>query len=136
MCGDDHVVARLTAAFVAGVAVLTGSGCLPDDTRPIPAKLDVQVQPSEWIIDTDDGWHIALSRLLMGIGALELEGPDCVQYNQTRYTRLFELTLTELYGQPVGLVYGLGAARLGSVVAGDVLDRRMPELLLAITPRR
>ncbi|GIF46896.1 ABC-2 type transport system permease protein [Asanoa ferruginea] len=37
---------------------------------------------------------------------------------------------------PIGLLYGLGAARLGSVVAGDVLDRRMPELLLTITPRR
>ncbi|MEV4621809.1 ABC transporter permease [Asanoa sp. NPDC049573] len=37
---------------------------------------------------------------------------------------------------PIGLLYGLGAARLGSVVAGDVLDRRMPELLQTITPRR
>ena len=37
---------------------------------------------------------------------------------------------------PVGLLYGIGAAVLGTVVAGDVLDRRMPELLLAITPRR
>ena len=37
---------------------------------------------------------------------------------------------------PVGLLYGAGAAVLGSVVAGDVLERRMPELLIAITPRR
>ncbi|MEV4535557.1 ABC transporter permease [Asanoa sp. NPDC049518] len=37
---------------------------------------------------------------------------------------------------PVGLVYGVGAAWLGSVIVGDVLDRRMPELLLTITPRR
>lgn len=37
---------------------------------------------------------------------------------------------------PVGIGYGLGAAALGTYLAGDVLDRRMPELLAAITPRR
>ena len=37
---------------------------------------------------------------------------------------------------PVGLAYGVGATALGSTIAGDVLDRRAPELLLAITPRR
>ncbi|HEX5594825.1 MAG TPA: ABC transporter permease [Micromonosporaceae bacterium] len=37
---------------------------------------------------------------------------------------------------PVGLAYGIGAAALGTYLAGDVLDRRMPELLVAVTPRR
>ncbi|MGC5018931.1 ABC transporter permease [Micromonospora sp. DT47] len=37
---------------------------------------------------------------------------------------------------PVGAAYGLGAALLGSYLAGDVLDHRMPELLAAVTPRR
>ncbi|HEX5542276.1 MAG TPA: ABC transporter permease, partial [Micromonospora sp.] len=37
---------------------------------------------------------------------------------------------------PIGLVYGVGAAALGTYLAGDVLDRRMPELLVAVTPRR
>ncbi|MCW3816534.1 ABC transporter permease [Micromonospora sp. DR5-3] len=37
---------------------------------------------------------------------------------------------------PVGLAYGVGAALLGSYLAGDVLDRRQPELLAAVTPRR
>ncbi|WBB65860.1 ABC transporter permease [Micromonospora sp. WMMD812] len=37
---------------------------------------------------------------------------------------------------PVGLGYGLGAGLLGSYLAGDVLDRRQPELLATVTPRR
>ncbi|MEV1333431.1 ABC transporter permease [Micromonospora costi] len=37
---------------------------------------------------------------------------------------------------PFGVVYGLGAALLGSYLAGDVLDRRQPELLATVTPRR
>ncbi|WP_027661550.1 hypothetical protein [Salinispora fenicalii] len=37
---------------------------------------------------------------------------------------------------PVGAAYGLGAALLGAYLAGDVLDRRQPELLAAIAPRR
>ncbi|MGC4897069.1 ABC transporter permease [Micromonospora sp. DT31] len=37
---------------------------------------------------------------------------------------------------PVGLAYGVGAALLGAYLAGDALDRRQPELLAAVTPRR
>ncbi|RZT81709.1 ABC-2 type transport system permease protein [Micromonospora violae] len=37
---------------------------------------------------------------------------------------------------PVGAAYGVGAALLGAYLAGDVLDRRQPELLATVTPRR
>jgi ABC-2 type transport system permease protein len=37
---------------------------------------------------------------------------------------------------PVGVGYGLGAVALGLYIVGDLLDRRGPELLLAVSPRR
>ncbi|PZG11949.1 ABC transporter permease [Micromonospora craterilacus] len=39
-------------------------------------------------------------------------------------------------GLPLGVAYGVGAALLGAHLAGDVLDRRQPELLATVTPRR
>jgi ABC-2 type transport system permease protein len=36
----------------------------------------------------------------------------------------------------VGLAYGAAAAMIGTVIAGNVLDQRGPEVLVAITPRR
>lgn len=38
-------------------------------------------------------------------------------------------------GLPAGVVYGGGAYLLGAWLAGRMLDRRMPELLAAVTPR-
>jgi ABC-2 type transport system permease protein len=35
-----------------------------------------------------------------------------------------------------GVAYGWGAAWLGTYIAGDVLDRRGPEILAAVTPKR
>ena len=39
-------------------------------------------------------------------------------------------------GLPVGVAYGVAAYLIGSGVAGDLLDRRMPEVLAAVTPNR
>jgi ABC-2 type transport system permease protein len=39
-------------------------------------------------------------------------------------------------GLPVGLLYGAGAYTVGSLIGGALLDRRMPELLAAVTPNR
>ncbi len=36
----------------------------------------------------------------------------------------------------LGLAYGAGAVLLGTYIAGDLLERRGPEILVAITPRR
>ncbi|MEU8816293.1 ABC transporter permease [Actinoplanes sp. NPDC048796] len=39
-------------------------------------------------------------------------------------------------GLPVGIAYGCAAYLIGSGIAGDRLDRRMPEVLAAVTPGR
>jgi ABC-2 type transport system permease protein len=37
---------------------------------------------------------------------------------------------------PTGLLWGTGGILLGSIIAGDALDHRAPEVLAAVTPRR
>lgn len=121
MCADDHARARCRSLLaLAAVIALGGSGCLPDDTRPTPGQVQVQVVSAPDSFATDDGWEVTFSAVLMGIGALELEGSDCVHYNQTRYTRLFEVTTPDANAQPVGLAYGIGDCDLG-------FDVRTPE---------
>jgi len=39
-------------------------------------------------------------------------------------------------GLPLGLGYGAAAYLLGSRLAGDQVDRRMPELLATVSPHR
>jgi ABC-2 type transport system permease protein len=39
-------------------------------------------------------------------------------------------------GLPLGAAWGAGAYRTGARLAGDLLDRRMPELLATVTPNR
>jgi ABC-2 type transport system permease protein len=39
-------------------------------------------------------------------------------------------------GLPAGAAYGVAAFLIGSSTAGDLLDRRMPEVLAAVTPNR
>jgi ABC-2 type transport system permease protein len=37
---------------------------------------------------------------------------------------------------PAGLAYGYAALRVGTTIAGELLDRRSPEVLTAVTPTR
>jgi len=39
-------------------------------------------------------------------------------------------------GLPVGIAYGAAAYLIGSGIAADLLDKRMPEVLAAVTPNR
>jgi ABC-2 type transport system permease protein len=53
--------------------------------------------------------------------------------------QIVALTLRDVWlwiGLPAGLAYGAAAYLIGSTVAGDLLDRRAPEMLAAVMPNR
>jgi len=83
--------------LVLGFAVLTG--CLPDDTRKAPGRLDVTVtsdyalSPSTPGFDTADGWHVEYDRFLITLGEVALGGDDCTPYNDTDYSRVLDALL-------------------------------------------
>jgi ABC-2 type transport system permease protein len=117
--GPEEIAAQLgtlLATYGAGMALVLpisvrAAYALPDTTGPFS-------------LSSGGGF----SKALPGLGALfgALLGGVPV------------LILTMMWpwlGLPVGLFYGLGAYLLGAYLAGTMLDRRMPELLAAVTPR-
>jgi hypothetical protein len=103
------------------------SACLPGDTRPVPSSVELTVGPvfsAHVPILTHDGWTIAYDRFLMGLGALQLEGRDCIDYSSPRYTRIFDFAAGELGREKVALAHGLGPCDLSfeiSAPEGDAL---------------
>lgn len=89
-------LARSLALVVAFTAL---GGCLPDDTRKPPGRLDVTVT-SDYALaaggpgfDTIDGWHIEYDRFLVTLGEVNLGGDDCTRYNETDYSRVLDARL-------------------------------------------
>jgi ABC-2 type transport system permease protein len=115
------MVGTLFAAYGSGLAVnlyasIFGAYALPETSNP-------------FAVNTGAG----TAKSLIGFVALIAGGAAATPV----------LVATVLLGDawlwlalPVGLGYGFGAATLGTYLAGDVLDHRMPELLAAVTPRR
>jgi ABC-2 type transport system permease protein len=111
----------LYAAYGTGLAVnlfasVLGAYSLPETSNP-------------FAINTGAGVAKSLLSLVALVGSLTAAMPFAVASALTgdawRWLAL-----------PVGVAYGLAAAVLGCYLAGDVLDRRAPELLAAVTPRR
>jgi ABC-2 type transport system permease protein len=112
---------QLIAAFGTGLAVVLpisvrGAYALPDSTNP-------------FALSSGGG----LTKGLMSLGGLlaAVIGTIPVQVAAFLLGDAWRFA-----GLPIGLAYGVGAAWLGCYIAGDHLDRRMPELLAAITPKR
>lgn len=115
--GIGGIVVSLAAG---GVVAL--SACLEGDTRPPPAVIHFQVEPSEAVtsgVTTADGWTITFERLLVGaLGDAQISGYACNPYvsnpydgypykqEHTGYQRLFDFTVAGR--QKVADVYGLG----------------------------
>jgi ABC-2 type transport system permease protein len=107
-----------------GAAIATASYLSILAAYPLP---DVS---NPFALNTGAGSAKGLLALVAMLGTLVLSTPVTVA----------SLFLTSPTGAWLILVLGIGygavAALLGTYLAGDVLERRGPELLVAITPRR
>ena len=101
-------------------------GCLPDDTRPPPASVVVNVMAARSLIEgipassTADGWSIAFDRFLLSIGHASLDGDACTTYSEDHYGRILDMRRPE--PQRVGIVYGLGQCDFGFRVSNPSGD--------------
>lgn len=104
----------LTALALAPLG-LSNLGCLPGDTRPVPASVLVSASPTEAMsqgFDTLDGYHVIFDWFLMALGNVDLEDDDaaCNRYAGAGYDRLFDFR--QVTEEKVGTVWGLGACGL------------------------
>lgn len=111
----------LAASYGAGVAInllvsVLGAYALPETSNP-------------FAINTGGGVAKSL------FGFVSLAGTMAVSAPFLAGVVLLGDSWTVL-ALPVGVAYGVGATLLSCYIAGDVLDRRGPEVLQAVTPRR
>jgi hypothetical protein len=88
----SHFRATLSSLAVSLVAF---TGCLPKDTRPPPSLVHVTASPSEatrqGMLTTSDGWTITLSRAVIAVGRVSLDGDNCTSYSEAGYSRVLSL---------------------------------------------
>lgn len=111
--------------FTLGISVVASmGGCLPTDTRPPPAEVEMTASSSAATregITTSDGYDITFERVLASLGQPYVgddndeEGGACDQYSSPQYTRLFDFIAVEK-PEKVGLAYALGRCPFGFVV--------------------
>lgn len=95
------------------LVLLLAPGCLPDDTRKPPGRLNVTLTsdyplgPGAPGIDTDDGWRVEYDRFFVTLGEVELRGEDCTPYNDADYQRVFDARREG--PQKVSTPYALGS---------------------------
>lgn len=111
---------KMESGFI--VLALFTVGCLPDDTRPPPGKLTVEVAVSDASpeFETSDGWRVSYEAFLLGIGDVELGGDDCNPYTESDYLRLLDLRSPQ--SQRLNLAYALGRCELSFQVRSPSRD--------------
>ena len=85
--------------------------CLPTDTRPPPATVNVTVSGSNLVKNgipgsaMEDGWSVSFERFLASVGNASLGGDACVPYSEADYRRIFDLRTVE--PQKLSVLYAL-----------------------------
>jgi hypothetical protein len=108
--------------FVLALVPLAYSGCLPGDTRPVPAEVTVTTSSSSFTLSglpadlTADGFEIDFERLLVSLGQADVgnvEGTGtCNEYSNPDYTRLYDFTQVNA-PREVGLAFATGHCAFG-----------------------
>ena len=115
------LLGNLAAAYGTGLAVVLpmsvlGAYALPDTSNPFAVSSGA-----------------GLTKGLLSFAALIGAGLACVPVLVAGWLLG---DAWRWWGLPIGAAYGAAAYLLGAYVAGRLLDRRMPELLAAVTPNR
>jgi len=105
---------------VAPLLAALGTACLPTDTRPPPAEIEMTTTSSDDTrggANTVDGYQIVFEFVRASIGQPDLSdqndsGGSCAEYSNPEYTRLFDFTAVKS-AEKVGLSYALGTCPFG-----------------------
>ncbi len=117
--GFGMLAASFGAAMAAAAALsVLAPYALPENTNP-------------FAINSGGGSAKGMLALLAMIGTLIISMPVVIAA-----LMLGSSTAGSWGVLAIGLAYGGAAAWLGTYIAGDLLDRRGPEVLMAITPKR
>jgi ABC-2 type transport system permease protein len=127
------VVSRAPAQIPAALGVLAtgfGAAIATASYLSILAAYPLPDVSNPFALNTGAGSAKGLLALVAMLGTLVLSTPVTI-------ASLFLTSPTGVWlVLVIGIGYGVVAALLGTYLAGDVLERRGPELLVAITPRR
>lgn len=122
------------AALPAGLGLLAasfGAAMASASLLSVLAPYALPENSNPFAMNSGAGTAKGIFTLLAMAGTLVLSTPIAVAAFLVRSSAgLVWLVLV------VGLLYGLGATWLGTYIAGDTLDRRGPEILAAVTPKR
>jgi ABC-2 type transport system permease protein len=129
------VVVGIASGRPAAIPALLGTLAAAFGTG-LAAVLPISVRAAYALPDTTNPFALSsgggLAKGLMSFGALLAAVIGTIPIQVAAYL----LGTAWLWaGLPVGVLYGTAAYLIGSQVAAKTLDRRMPELLSAVTPR-
>lgn len=123
-------------------AAIAPSSCLPADTRPAPARIDVSVSGSPLVtsgIASDamtDGWSVSFDRVLVSLGNASVDGDACTNYSEADYRRIFDASIVQ--PKKLATLYGLGTCgfvfreinpSLDSVLSDGVSNAEMTTMI-------
>jgi hypothetical protein len=116
---DRHHYAPLTLLAVS----LQLGACLPTDTRPVPATVELSVDSDDSLrapMTSSDGWTITFERFLVVLGHGTLAGDDCDAYSEADFDRIIDVQRTGW--QRVNLLYGRGRCSVAFAIAPPAWD--------------